>query len=111
MAMPTLAGPLLGGLREKAGEAGGNAVAAVGEATDAVVDHARIKVGSAQQDLRDEATPAEARAKLDGMADAALHRLFTDAPDSRSLFDKSVGYAVFDTRQVSYVVAAGSNQP
>jgi len=114
MAMPTLAESLLGGLREKgakaidqAGEAAGNAAEAVGEATDAVVDRASDTVESAQQDLRDEATPAETRAKLEGMADATLQRLFTDEPDSRALFDKSIGYAVFDTRQVSYGVAAG----
>ena len=113
VAMPTLADSLLGGLREKAakamdhaGEAAGSAVEAVGKATDTVVDHATHTVESAQQDLRDEATPAETRAKLDAMADATLQRLFADEPDSRALFDESVGYAVFDTRQVSYVVAA-----
>jgi len=114
ISMPTLAESLLGGLQEKAaevaeqaGEAAGKAVEAVGGATNAVVEHASTTVESAQQDLRDEATPAETRAKLDAMADATLQRLFTDQPDSRTLFDKSVGYAVFDTRQVSYVVAAG----
>jgi lipid-binding SYLF domain-containing protein len=113
-AMPTLAESLLGGLREKdaevtkqAGEAAGDAVEAVGKATDAVVDHASTTIESAQQDLRDEATPAETRAKLDAMADATLQRLFADEPDSQALFEKSVGYAVFDTRQASYVVAAG----
>jgi lipid-binding SYLF domain-containing protein len=114
LAMPALADSLLGGLREKAakamdhaGEAAGSAVEAVGKATDTVVDHATQTVESAQQDLRDEASPAETRAKLDAMAEATLQRLFTDKPDSRALFDASVGYAVFDTRQVSYVVAAG----
>ena len=113
-AAPTLADSLLGGLREKAarvteqaGEAAGSAVEAVGKATETVVDHASQTVESAQQDLRDEATPAETRAKLDAMAEATLQRLFADRPDSRELFDTSVGYAVFDTRQVSYVVAAG----
>jgi lipid-binding SYLF domain-containing protein len=114
VATPTLAESLLGGLREKAakateqaGQAAGSAVEAVGKATYTVVDHASQTLESAQQDLRDEATPAETRAKLDAMAAATLQRLFTDKPDSRALFDKSVGYAVFDTRQVSYVVAAG----
>jgi len=114
LSMPALAESLLGGLREKtrevteqAGEAAGKAVEAVGEATDAVVEHASDSIDSAQQDLRDEATPAETRAKLDAMAEATLQRLFTDQSDSRALFDRSVGYAVFDTRQVSYVVAAG----
>lgn len=114
VAMPTFAESLLGGLRDKAvaatkqaGEAAGNAVGAVGKATDAVVDHASNTIESAQQDMRDEATPAETRAKLDAMADATLQRLFADEPGSRALFDESVGYAVFDTRQVSYVVAAG----
>jgi len=89
-AAPTLADSLLGGLREKAarvteqaGEAAGSAVEAVGKATETVVDHASQTVESAQQDLRDEATPAETRAKLDAMAEATLQRLFADRPDSR----------------------------
>jgi lipid-binding SYLF domain-containing protein len=114
LATPTLADSMLGGLREKAakameqaGDAAGSAVEAVGKATDTVVDHATQTVESAQQDLRDEASPGETRAKLDAMAEATLQRLFADKPASQALFDESVGYAVFDTRQVSYVVAAG----
>jgi lipid-binding SYLF domain-containing protein len=102
------------GLKEKAAKAaeqvGGAASAAadtVGKATNKAVEAANETVESTQQALRDEDTPEATRAKLDAMADATLQRLFTDEPNSRALFDASVGYAVFDTRQVQYIAAAG----
>jgi hypothetical protein len=102
------------GLKEKAakaaeqvGEAASAAADTVGKATNKAVETANQTVESTQQALRDEDTPEATRAKLDAMAEATLQRLFTDEPNSRALFDASVGYAVFDTRQVQYVAAAG----
>jgi hypothetical protein len=107
-------GSMLRGLKDKAteaagqiGEAAGGAAEAVGKATETVVDRAKETVQSTRDDLRDEATPAETRAKLDAMAAATLERLFTERPEVRGLFDASAGYAVFDTRQVEWGVAAG----
>ena len=104
----------LGGLKdratmatERAGQAAGNAADTVGNAAGAVVDRASETLDSAKRDLRDEATPADTRAKLDAMAQSTLARLWSDEPEGRALFDESAGYAVFDTRQVTYVVAAG----
>jgi hypothetical protein len=107
-------GSLLRGLKEKAGEAAdqigeaaGSAADAIGKATGTVVDKAKETVQSTQDALRDEATAAETRAKLDAMAAATLERLFSERPEVRGLFDASAGYAVFDTRQVEWGVAAG----
>ncbi len=85
------------------GEAAGAVGAAVGDAAGT----ATRAVTGAQQALRDEATPADTRAKLDAMAEQTLQQLFQEQPDSRALFDESAGYAVFDAREASFYVAAG----
>lgn len=74
-----------------------------GKATAAVTD----TVESAQESLSDEATPEATRAKLDAMAETTLQRLFAEEPGSRELFDRGVGYAVFDKREASFYVVAG----
>lgn len=74
-----------------------------GKATDAVSE----TVETTKQSLRDEATPAATRAKLDAMAKSTLERLFAEHPGSRDLFDQSSGYAVFDAREASFYVVAG----
>jgi len=76
---------------------------AVGKASDAVTG----TIDSTKKSLRDEATPEATRAKLDDMAKKTLERLFAEQPDSRKLFDESVGYAVFDAREASFYVVAG----
>ncbi|MEA3277770.1 MAG: hypothetical protein U9Q81_21315 [Pseudomonadota bacterium] len=88
---------------ETARSAGTAAEKAVGKATTAVDE----TVESTEESLRDEATPGETRAKLDAMAENTLARLFEEHPESRSLFDQSAGYAVFDAREASFYVAAG----
>jgi lipid-binding SYLF domain-containing protein len=89
------------------GEAAGSAAGAVGGAVNKAATSATDTVSGTTEALRDEATPAETRAKLDEMAEQTLQRLFADQPDTRALFDESVGYAVFDARQASFYVAAG----
>ncbi len=76
---------------------------AAGKATDAVSD----SIDSTKKSLRDEATPQATRAKLDAMAEKTLARLFSEQPESRALFDRSSGYAVFDMREASFYVVAG----
>jgi hypothetical protein len=105
---------MLGSLKAKAGDAAakigegaGIAAEAVGKAAGRAVDVAKETAVSTHEDLRDEESPAQTRAKIDAMAEAALERLFAEVPGSRDLFDASAGYAVFDTRQVQYGVAAG----
>jgi lipid-binding SYLF domain-containing protein len=104
----------LDGLKERASKAGaavgetaGSAVDAVGAAAGKATDAAKETVESTQKDLRDEATPEATRAKLDAMAETTLVRLFAERPDSRELFEQSLGYAVFDTREASFYVVAG----
>ncbi|KAA6182038.1 hypothetical protein F2Q65_18610 [Thiohalocapsa marina] len=105
---------MLDGLKEKASRAAekvsataGTAAEAVGQVTTAVVDQAQQTVDDTRTALRDEATPAETRAKLDAMTAATLRQLFQDRPDTAKLLQGSFGYAVFDTRQVQYGIAAG----
>lgn len=56
-------------------------------------------VASAVDLARGEATPAETRATLDAMALATLQRLFAENPAAQAQFERSAGFAVFDTRR------------
>jgi hypothetical protein len=56
-------------------------------------------VASAVDLARGEATPAETRATLDSMALATLQRLFAENPAAKAQFERSAGFAVFDTRR------------
>ncbi|MCF7993085.1 MAG: hypothetical protein K9M02_21825 [Thiohalocapsa sp.] len=92
---------------EAVGDTAAATVDAVGEVTGKAVDKLSETVETTKYDLRDEATPAQTRAKIDAMADATLQRLFEDQPAARGLFEASVGYAVFNTRQVEAGLTAG----
>ena len=89
------------------GDATKGALDVTGEAAGKATDAVKETVDSTNEALRDETTPAATRAKLDAMAEATLERLFAEQPDSRDLFDRSVGYAVFDKREASFYVVAG----
>ncbi|MBK1648400.1 hypothetical protein [Rhabdochromatium marinum] len=84
-----------------------NTVKAVGQAAGTATGAVKETINSTQQSLGDSATPEETRAKLDAMADKTLERLFADQPNSRTLFEQSAGYAVFDRREASFYVVAG----
>jgi lipid-binding SYLF domain-containing protein len=73
-----------------------------------VIDNVDRSVEGSIDLLTDEATPQETRAELDRMAFATLERLLAEQQASRDLFDRSAGYAVFDTRRVAALgLAAG----
>jgi len=90
------AGPLL----DKAKEVGGTAVEMVGETA--------TSVGKAVKG--DKEDPAMARAKIDEMASAAVDRLVKEAPAAAKQLEESAGYAVFDSRRMSLLIAAGYGQ-
>jgi hypothetical protein len=56
-------------------------------------------VASAVQLAQGEATPEQTRATLDAMALATLQRLFAENPAAQAQFERSAGFAVFDTRR------------
>lgn len=81
---------------------------------DAVGDAARDgadAVGGAASDgakaITDVATPDRSRGEIDTMASNTLKQLFAEQPRARTLFDKSFGYAVFDTRKMSFMITTG----
>lgn len=47
------------------------------------------------------------REAIDGMARITLERLLSENQQAKRLFDKSVGYAVFDNFKVAFVVSGG----
>ncbi|NEV64288.1 hypothetical protein G3446_20775 [Thiorhodococcus minor] len=115
VALPSAAeDSFLGGLKEraakaaeKAGETAGQAAHTMGDVTSKAIDSAQTSLEEAEQDLRDESTPEATRAKLDAMAETAIQELQEQKPQVAPLIESSVGYAVFDTRQVSYGVSGG----
>jgi lipid-binding SYLF domain-containing protein len=55
----------------------------------------------------EEVAPEQARDKIDVTAEAALARLFQASGAAKAQFDKAVGYAVFDTRKLSFLITTG----
>ena len=72
-----------------------------------VKDRVSETVESTKEGLGDEESPEATRAKLDAMADETLSRLFSETPSAGDLYERSAGYAVFDTRQITFKLAAG----
>ncbi|HSO81508.1 hypothetical protein [Thiocapsa sp.] len=89
------------------GETTKDALDATGEVAGKATEAVKETVESTNESLGDETTPEATRAKLDGMAEATLKRLFAEEPGSRELFDRAAGYAVFDKREASFYVVAG----
>ena len=64
-------------------------------------------VSDAAESVTEKESPAETRSKIDSMASATLQRLFREQGSAKSLYDKSYGYAVFDTRKFSFLITSG----
>lgn len=92
---------------EQIGTATSAATDAAGKALDKAAESANQTVESTKYDLADAATPEETRAKLDALTEETLEQLFAKEPAAKKLFDESAGYAVFVSRQVEMLVAAG----
>ncbi len=80
------------------------------EGAGRIVDNVERSIDGSIDLLTDEATPEETRAELDQMAFATLERLFAERPEAVPLFEESAGYAVFDTRRVTFGVTAGAGR-
>jgi len=78
--------------------------AAAGSAVDVVGDTAK-SVGSAISG--DETDPAKLRSKLDRAADRAIAQLTALDSRAKERYDRSVAYAVFDTRKLSLLITTG----
>jgi hypothetical protein len=96
------------GLFKRLGDAAGDAADAIVDTTKKVGDTVGETISSTEELVSNEPTPEETRAKLDTMADATLQRFFDEIPGGQDLFDRSAGYAVFDTRKVTiFPLSAG----
>jgi len=77
---------------------------------DAVTTGANA-VGNAASDgadaVTDVASGNKSRTEIDSMAADALRRLFAANRRAETLFDESFGYAVFDSRKVSFMFTTG----
>ena len=61
-------------------------------------------VSSGAEAVTDVAKPDRSRQEIDDMAAGALRQLFAANPDAKRLYEKSHGYAVFDSRKLSFMI-------
>ena len=75
---------------------------------DAVSDTA-TKVGDTASDLvsDDEVSHQQKRQEINNNAQNALSRLFKESKKAKDLYDKSAGYAVFDSREFAFLIKTG----
>lgn len=81
-----------------AGEAIGNTASDVGNAVGDTISSTTEMVGN-------EETPELTKQRIDGVASEALGLLFSENAEAKALYDLSLGYAVFDARQLTIVGA------
>ncbi len=70
------------------------------EATETVGD----AVSSGAEAVTDVAAPDRSHQEIDDMAASALHELFMANSVAEKLYGKSYGYAVFDSRKMSFMI-------
>jgi lipid-binding SYLF domain-containing protein len=58
-------------------------------------------------DDKKEASQEEKKAEIDAMAKGALAELFEANASAKGLYDKAVGYAVFDNLKIQFIIAGG----
>ena len=85
-----------------------NVKSAATKVGDAVSDTA-TKVGDTASDLvsDDEVSNAQKRQEINNNAKKALSRLFKESKEAKELYDKSAGYAVFDSREFAFLIKTG----
>lgn len=68
-------------------------------------------VGGAASDgaeaITDVVTPDRSRQEINSMAAETIEELFAKSSAAKKLFDQSYGYAVFDTRKMSFMITTG----
>lgn len=63
--------------------------------------------GVLADDEKKEASDQEKKDEINAMADEALSELFEGNASAKGLYDKAVGYAVFDNLKIQFIVAGG----
>lgn len=71
------------------------------------VSSAADSVSDAAVSVTQQESPAETRKKIDNMAGSTLDLLLRERSGARELYDRSFGYAVFDTRKISFMITTG----
>jgi lipid-binding SYLF domain-containing protein len=75
---------------------------------DAVSDTATEVTDTVSDEVSsDTATKAQTRAAIDRNAEKALSRLFRESRSAKELYDKAAGYAVFDSRELAFLLKTG----
>jgi len=76
--------------------------------TKSAVSNTANKVADTATDVvSDKPSPEQARNKINRNAGKALSRLFNESKDAKNIYDKSYGYAVFDSREFAFMIKTG----
>lgn len=85
----------------QAGSLWDKTVNAVSDTANKVVDTVDDAVST------DTATLAKERQTIDNNAEKTLSRLFRESKEAKELYDRSAGYAVFDSREFAFLIKTG----
>ncbi len=85
----------------------GDAVKGAGEAVSDTAGAVGDDLKNTGEAIRGTKSPAEKRAEIDRSAKAGLDQLFAKNQAAKKLYDVSYGYAVFDTKKMSFMITTG----
>lgn len=79
------------------------------EKTKTAVSDTTTKVVETTDDAiyGDNPTPVQQRQTIDDTSQKALTRLFNESQEAQELYDKAIGYAVFDSREFAFLIKTG----
>jgi lipid-binding SYLF domain-containing protein len=101
-AIPAWAGPL----REVAGVVG-DAAGYVGETVGDTAVAVGKSVSGTAKEIAGTNDPRATRREIDAVAASTLSNVVASSAGARELFEKSYGYAVFDSRKASFLITTG----
>ncbi|MEY4669318.1 MAG: hypothetical protein RL518_2017 [Pseudomonadota bacterium] len=101
-AIPAGAGPL----REVA-SAVGDAAGYVGETVGDTAVAVGKSVSGTAKDIAGTNDPVTTRREINAVAESTLSKVLASSAGARELFEKSYGYAVFDSRKASFLITTG----
>lgn len=96
--------PAAGGMWDSIKKGASDTANAVGDAARTGAHAVRDAASDAGEAVTDAVSPDQSRGEIDTMAARTLKHLFADTPIAERLYDQSFGYAVFDSRKMSFVI-------
>lgn len=74
---------------------------------NAVTNTASKVTDTATNVVSDKPSPEQAKKQINASSKKTLSRLFNESKQAKNIFDKSAGYAVFDSREFAFMIKTG----